>query len=218
MVNVWRSRLERWLGPLAAATPLSPNAITLVALTFVLAAALCLAIARAHSALFLVSLPLLAIGGLLDAFDGIVARVQGKTSRFGDFLDHFADRVADLSLVCGWCMGAGIRMDLALLFLLSVSLNGYAGTQVEATFGVRDYDGVGRGEFVLALIILPLLGYSLAVGGASTNSAGGLRIAEWATVAVTIGALAGIAGRLRRAGLEARLQEKSPSDSSAERP
>ena len=141
-----------------------------------------------------------------------MARLKGQTSRFGDFLDHFSDRVADLSLVCGWCVGAGVRMDLALLFLLAVSLNGYAGTQVEATFGVRDYDGVGRGEFVLALIILPLLGYSLAVSGASSSSAAGLRIAEWATLAVTIGALAGIAGRVKRARLESRHQDKVPVD------
>ncbi|MEO8217437.1 MAG: CDP-alcohol phosphatidyltransferase family protein [Acidobacteriota bacterium] len=198
-MNVWRSRLERWLGPLAAATPLAPNTITLIALTFVLAAATCLALAHTQPLLFLLALPLLAIGGLLDALDGIVARMTGQTSRFGDFLDHFADRVADLSLVCGWCIGSNIRLELALLFLLSVSLNGYVGTQIEATFRVRDYEGVGRGEFVLALIILPLLAFCLEESNLASLTFAGLHATEWATAAVTLAAVAGVAARLRRA-------------------
>ena len=44
-------------------------------------------------------------------------------------------------------------------------LNGYVGTQIEATFGERSYEGVGRGEFVLALIVFPIVSSILLTNG-----------------------------------------------------
>jgi archaetidylinositol phosphate synthase len=149
--------------------------------------------------LFAAAVPLIAVGGLLDALDGIVARTQSRESRFGDFLDHFFDRVADLTLVAGWCIGAGVRKEIALLALVAVSLNGYLGTQLEATWGSRVYEGTGRGEFVLALLILPLLAYTLALTGYSTSTVGGLTIQEWATAAMALFALLGVLQRFRLA-------------------
>ena len=80
---------------------LNPAAVRLLAGACVLAA---MAAGGRRPILFLVSVAVLTVGGLADAFDGIVARVQGKSSRFGDFLDHFCDRVSDLVLVIGWLL------------------------------------------------------------------------------------------------------------------
>jgi archaetidylinositol phosphate synthase len=198
-VNVWRDRLNRWLTPLARGFPLSPNAITVLALMLVLCAAAALAFARQHPVLFLIAVPILGVGGLLDAFDGVVARVQGKQSTFGDFLDHFFDRIADLTLLSCWCIGAGVGIEISLLALLSVSLNGYLGTQIEASFGERSYEGTGRGEFVIALVILPLAAYSLARAGLLSRPFGGLSVPEWATTVLAFFALLGVIQRFRRA-------------------
>ena len=193
-MNVWRDRLQRWFSPIARACPLSPNAVTILALLLQLGAATCL-----YRGAFLFAIPLVVIGGLADAFDGIVARVQQKESRFGDFLDHFADRVADLALAAGWMIGSGVREEIALPVLIAIALNGYIGTQIEATWKVREYDSIGRGEFVLALIVYPLVSHILASNGWSGIRGAGLTIAEWLAVAMALFAVLGIAQRFGKA-------------------
>jgi archaetidylinositol phosphate synthase len=193
-MNVWRDRLSRWFEPLARRTPLSPNAITIIALLLNVIAAFLL-----YRRQFLVAMVFLSIGGLADAFDGIVARVQGKASAYGDFLDHFADRVSDVFLVTGWLLGNRVRIEITLLAVIAVLLNGYIGTQIEATWHERDYDAVGRGEFVLGMVVYPIVSHLLQQQGWESASAAGLRVAEWMTIALIAAAVLGIMQRFRLA-------------------
>ena len=139
---------------------------------------------------------LIAFAGLADAFDGIVARAQGKETRFGDFLDHFADRVSDTLLTAGWAVGSGVRESLVVAAVIVTMLNGYVGTQIEATFRQRNYESIGRGEFVLALIIFPLISYILFRNGWDSTRGGGLTIAEWLAVVLIAFAVLAIGQRL----------------------
>lgn len=198
-MHPWRLRLERWFRPLAQRTTLSPNAISLIAFAFNVAAAVMFAFARRTPVLFMAAIPVITVGGLLDAFDGIVAREQNKSSRFGDFLDHFLDRASDLTLLGGWLVGASVRIELAVPLLALVALNGYIGTQIEATFGARSYEGVGRGEFVLALVVLPIASYVIVRAEFGDTRLGALSIPEWLGVALALGAIWGIAQRVRLA-------------------
>lgn len=202
-MNVWRDRLDRWLTPLARRCRLSPNAITLLALLLSLVAAVLFALASARPALFLVAMVVVVAAGLADAFDGIVARSQGKESRYGDFLDHFADRVSDVALAIGWMIGSGVRAPFIIAAVVAIMLNGYIGTQIEATWQERTYDTVGRGEFVMALIVFPIVSFILASNGWASLAPSGLTIAEWLTAAMIASALLGIAQRL---ALAARLE------------
>jgi phosphatidylglycerophosphate synthase len=195
-MNIWRERLSRWFTPLARRCPLSPNAISLVALALNVIAAACLYAGAARPLLFLLAIVFVALGGLADAFDGIVARAQSKESRYGDFLDHVADRISDLLLAAGWMLGNGVGEELALAALAATMLNGYVGTQLEATYRERNYDSVGRGEFVLALVVYPIISYILATNGWRAVRGAGLTIAGWMTVAMIVFALLGIAQRI----------------------
>lgn len=190
LVNVWRGRLSRWFAPLARRCPLSPNAITIIALLLNVIGAWLL-----YERRFLPALGFIAVGGLADAFDGIVARVQEKSSAYGDFLDHFCDRVSDLLLVTGWLLGNGVRVEIAMAVVLAVMLNGYIGTQIEATWHERNYDSVGRGEFVLALIVFPAVSHILVQGGWAAMTPGGLLIAEWMSLLLLVFAILGIVQR-----------------------
>src|SRR5436305_5060807 len=129
-VNVWRDRLNRWLLPVARRTPLSPNAITVLALAINLGGAACLALGGGRPVLFLVAIGLIGVGGLADALDGIVARAKNRSSRFGDFLDHAADRVSDTAVAACWLYGSGVREWLLIAAIILVMLNGYLGTQI----------------------------------------------------------------------------------------
>ena len=200
-MNVWRDRLSRWFAPLARRCPLSPNAVTLLALALNVVAAGLL-----YRRQFVVAIVFLSIGGLADAFDGIVARVQEKTSTYGDFLDHFADRVSDVLLVTGWLLGNGVRVEITVAVVIAVLLNGYIGTQIEASWHERNYDSVGRGEFVLALVLYPIVSHILIDNGWDGITRGGLTIAEWMSLLLVAFAVLGIvqrfalAGRLERRG------------------
>ena len=63
-MNVWRSRLSRWLTPLARRCPFSPNAVSVTALAINLVAAALLAELDT----------LLPIAALIFTFEGIGAR------------------------------------------------------------------------------------------------------------------------------------------------
>ncbi len=197
-MHPWRARLHRWFEPLARRCPLSPNAITFVALLLNVIAAWLL-----YERRFMLALMFIAIGGLADAFDGIVARVQEKSSRYGDFLDHFCDRVSDLLLVIGWLLGNRVRVEIAMGVVLVVMLNGYIGTQIEATWRERNYDSIGRGEFVLALIVFPIVSSILIDNGWDAIAPAGLRIAEWMSLVLLAFAILGI---VQRFALASRLE------------
>jgi len=184
-VNVWRERLGRWFSPLAQRCPLSPNAITVIALALNVAAAYLL-----YRRFFLIAMVVLIVGGVADAFDGIVAREQNKSSRFGDFLDHVCDRISDTLLITGWLLGNGVLLPLAIASIIAVMLNGYIGTQIEATWGTRSYDSMGRGEFVLALVVYPIVSHILFANGWGT-----MHIQDWMTGLLLLVALLGIAQR-----------------------
>jgi phosphatidylglycerophosphate synthase len=199
MHSEWRERLFRWFAPAARWCPLSPNAITVVALLINVVAA-----ALLYRRAFLPAVVLLTVGGLLDAFDGIVARVQGKTSTYGDFLDHFCDRLSDTLLVTGWLVGSGVRLELTLLALIAVMLNGYIGTQIEATWHQRTYESVGRAEFVIGLILYPVATHVLIRKGWDSELFAALTIADWMTVALIVLAIFGIVQRFALASRLAR--------------
>jgi phosphatidylglycerophosphate synthase len=199
-MNLWRERLSRWFTPLARRCPLSPDAISILALVLNVVAAVCLYLGGRTPLLFLVAIIFVTAGGLADALDGIVARVQGKESRYGDFLDHVLDRVSDLLLAAGWILGNHVREELALAAIAATMLNAYVGTQIEATYHERNYESVGRGEFVLALVVYPIVSYILATNGWRAIGGAGLTIADWMTVAMIVFALLGVLQRFALAG------------------
>jgi archaetidylinositol phosphate synthase len=196
-MHPWRERLARWFTPMARRTPISPNAITLIALLLNVVAAVCLIHGKRRPAFFLVAIVIIAISGLLDAFDGIVARVQEKTTRYGDFLDHCADRASDALLAACWLVSNDIWQPLAMAGIIMTMLNGYIGTQIEATYGVRSYESVGRGEFVLAMFVLPIISYILYTNGWQTLRLASLTTAEWLAVILLIFAFFGVIQRFR---------------------
>jgi phosphatidylglycerophosphate synthase len=193
-VNVWRERLGRWFSPLAQRCPLSPNAITVIALLLSIGASYLL-----YRRFFLIAMVVLIIAGLADAFDGIVARTQNKSSRFGDFLDHLCDRISDTLLITGWLLGNGVWLPLTIATIVAVMLNGYTGTQIEATWGTRSYDSMGRGEFVLALVVFPIVSHILFANGWAT-----MHIQDWMTALLLSFALLGIAQRIALAARQER--------------
>jgi phosphatidylglycerophosphate synthase len=180
---------------MARRSRLSPNAISVIALLLSLGAAWLLAAGNKRPPYFLLAIVLIAIGGLADALDGIVARVQQKETPFGDFLDHCFDRIADTAVALGWLLGNGVRPLLVIAAVSVILMNGYVGTQIEASFRERNYETIGRGEFVLALIVYPIFSYIIFSNGWDALRFAALTIAEWLSLLMIASGVLGIAQR-----------------------
>ena len=195
-MHPWRERLRRWFTPIARVSPLSPNAITLVALLVNLAAAFLLAQGAKWPPNFLIAVALITIAGFADALDGIVARLQQKETRFGDFLDHVCDRISDTVLAACWMIGNRVREPIVVAVVIVIMLNGYIGTQIEATFRERNYEALGRGEFVLTLVVFPIVSFILFSSGWNSLLFAGTTIAEWLSLLLLAFALLAVGQRI----------------------
>ena len=107
-----------------------------------------------------------------------------------------ADRISDTVVAIGWMIGSGVSSLLAIFATAVVMWNGYAGTQIEATWRERRYDTVGRGEFVLAFVIYPIISYILATNGWLKATAAGVTIPDWMTIALMAAGVFGIGQRI----------------------
>jgi CDP-diacylglycerol--glycerol-3-phosphate 3-phosphatidyltransferase len=119
-----------------------------------------------------------AVGAVLDALDGGVARARGTSGPFGSFLDSVTDRVADVAVfgAVAWIVRADpLLFVLVLVGLGTAQLTSYIRAKAEslgwnATVGV-----IERAERIVILLVAiffePLLVpalWVLAVGGAVT--------------------------------------------------
>lgn len=159
VLNKYRAAADRWLLPLARRlSGVEPDTLSWLAFSCAVPAGALLWLASEVSYhLLLLASVLLFLNALLDALDGWVARLAGKASPRGDFLDHVLDRYADVFIVGGIALSAYCGLGIGLLALLGVMLTSYMGTQAQALGLARNYGGVlGRADRLLLLVIAPV--------------------------------------------------------------
>lgn len=109
---------------------------------------------------------LVIVSGFFDAVDGRVARLAGKTSRRGDFLDHVLDRYADVVMVGAVAVSSWCNPYIGILALLGVLLTSYMGTQAQAVGAGRLYSGLlGRADRVVLMFVVPLVQWAFMFFG-----------------------------------------------------
>jgi len=102
---------------------------------------------------------LVLVAGAFDIVDGAVARVTGRTSKRGAFLDSTLDRVAEVVLFAGVLVG-GYSTPLLVLTALSLSLLvSYTRAKGDALGVALSGVGIGeRSERLLIIAVLSILG------------------------------------------------------------
>ena len=90
------SRVEQPVSRLLAAMGLTPNAITVMGMLGAVGAGI-----LASQGLLLAAGAATLVAGILDLFDGSVARLTGRQSKFGALLDSTADRVSEAAVLVG---------------------------------------------------------------------------------------------------------------------
>lgn len=131
----------------------SPNVITIVG--FFLMIGIAVVLARGY--LFWGGI-LIIIVGLFDAMDGTLARMMGRTSRFGAFLDSTLDRYSEAVIFLGlfiYLSGQNQRLELILIYATIVGslMVSYARARAEG-IGISLKDGLfTRFERVFLLVV-----------------------------------------------------------------
>lgn len=158
-----RYLVTRWLyRPLSlpAARALAHTSVTPIQVTWA-SAVLSLIAAGAFSRAAYTAGAVLALAGVIaDCIDGDLARITGRTSRWGAFLDSVLDRWIDSSLVLGlWWSAPGRLGTVAALALVGSLLTSYTRARAQS-LGVDCPDGIGgRDSRLLVLVVGPFLGF-----------------------------------------------------------
>ncbi len=148
-----RHRFEPLVTPLAraiAASGAPPNLLTLLGFALALACGVMLAYGRLPEALLL-----LLLSGALDVADGAVARLSGRASSGGAFLDSVTDRYSDAAVVIGLSMYTQAYL-LGMLGLLGCLMVSYTRARAE-NFIPRCDVGIGERAERMMLVAAGLL-------------------------------------------------------------
>lgn len=146
-----RAIADRVLLPLASRMrTVSPNALS--GLAFGVAIGAGLAFYYGGTLFLLLGILLVFLNAILDALDGKVAKLTGRASARGDFLDHVLDRYADVIMIGGIALGLYGNLLIGFFAILGVVLASYMGTQAQAVGLGRDYGGLmGRADRLVIL-------------------------------------------------------------------
>lgn len=157
-----------------ARTPLTPNWLTTFGIVLTFAATIAVALGRP-----VLGGAILIAGGLMDTFDGALARATGRSTPFGGFYDSVSDRISDgliLGGVAFWLRDEPRLFVLAVVALVAAEVTSYVRAKAEAIDLDCSVGILERAERAILLIVMllfhrwllePVL-WLLAVGGTVT--------------------------------------------------
>ena len=163
VLDRFRPAADRLLVPVARRMErVNPNTVSWLAL--VAAGVAGVGFFFGGAVLLALALLLILVSAYLDALDGKVAKMFGKASARGDFIDHVFDRYADVFLLGGVAFNAAYApLWAGALAIIGVLLTSYMGTQAQAVGQGRRYGGfLGRADRLVLLFAGGLV--QLAVG------------------------------------------------------
>lgn len=103
------------------------------------------------------------LGSITDCVDGDLARITGRSSKAGAYLDHVFDRWTDAALIVG--LTASSLEDFALVgiaALVGTFMTSYARTKSQAVGTDADVGIGGRDARMLILVVGAALGFAFA--------------------------------------------------------
>lgn len=162
------------VGRTIAKSGVSPNQLTTLGL--LLTATATVFVARGE---LVIGGWILVAGGLMDAFDGSVARATGTSTPFGGFYDSVVDRISDGLILGGlaWWLSASPRLfALVAVALVAAQVTSYVRARAEAidlTCSIGIMERAERAILLMAALVFhrwllePIL-WVLAVGGVVT--------------------------------------------------
>ncbi len=183
--RTWDGRLARWLVTPLRDTRVTPNHLTTVRLLIGLAGAA--ALARGDYGSANVGALLIVLSNFVDHTDGELARISGKTSRFGHFYDLASDALITVLLFTCLGIGAAWHSGAATVWLglvtgVAVALIFFVRMRIEevAGKGGTRQSSLGGFETEDVLYLLPLVTLTDVAGSfLAVASVGASLFAAW---------------------------------------
>ena len=149
------------LNPLARRMPIGPMGISFLSLLTAIGAGYSFYMADLENTNWLLIGALMVfLTAVLDALDGMVARIREISSRRGDLIDHTLDRVADIIIVGGIALGPLVEITVGFAAIIGILMLSYMGTQAQAVGAGREYAGLlGRADRLVVLVMVPIIQY-----------------------------------------------------------
>ena len=157
MLNNLRESLKPILEKMGrgfASTGLSPNFWTVVGLVFAITSSIVYGMGIEYG--LIIGGILLLVSGFFDMVDGQVARVTGKTSIKGSYLDSMFDKIAEVAIFLGILIGGYAEPYLVLLAITLSLLVSYARAKSDA-INIK-LQGIGIGERAERLLVIAIIG------------------------------------------------------------
>ena len=148
-----RPALEK-VGKGFAATGLSPNFWTVVGLVIALSSAVVYGMGVEFG--LIIGGILLLVSGFFDMVDGQVARVTGKTSKKGEYLDSMFDKISEVAIFLGILVGGYAEPYIVLLAITLSLLVSYARAKSDL-INIK-LQGIGIGERAERLLVIAIVG------------------------------------------------------------
>jgi len=149
------------LNPVAKRMPVGPMGISFLSLLTAIGAGYSFYMADLENTNWLLIGALMVfLTAVLDALDGMVARIREMSSRRGDLIDHTLDRVADIIIVGGIALGPLVEITVGFAAIIGILMLSYMGTQAQAVGAGREYAGLlGRADRLVVLVMVPIIQY-----------------------------------------------------------
>ena len=142
-----KHKLESPLNPLAF--NISPNLITIFSMFVMLASAYCIYLNE-----FMLAGILFLTSGLLDAYDGVVARKYKRASKFGAFFDRVFDRINDAIPMVAIIYFGLVDPLIGLLVFFLVIFASYVSATVEVISKTRVGESISLRPLRTAVMFL----------------------------------------------------------------
>ena len=158
MLTVFKPVAEKPLQPIAnLLKSVNPNVISMLGLLFPVIFFICIL-----NKLYVLGL-FVFIFNLVDLLDGMVARMSGKVTAFGGFLDSTIDRFADFTVIAAFGFAFIVHWDIIAPLIMLTYLISYMRSRTELAAKGKLSASVGIIERTerLILIFVGLLIYAL---------------------------------------------------------
>ena len=156
---------------------ISPNAITIFSIILSFALSYFFWNTSDNSSYFLIVAFGLLLRMMLNALDGMMARIYNLQSKLGEILNEVGDIISDVAIYFPLILFESLELEIAIIFILLSIINEFCGLMAKVISKERRYDGpMGKSDraFLIGVICIvyyftdglgPYMNY--IIGGAS---------------------------------------------------
>ena len=136
---------------------ISPNSITIFSILLSFGIAYFFWNTSDNSSYFLIVAFGLLLRMMLNALDGMMARIYNLQSKLGEVLNEVGDIVSDVAIYFPLIIFESLRIEIAIIFILLSVINEFCGLMAKLISGERRYDGpMGKSDraFLIGIICI----------------------------------------------------------------